>query len=92
MNYEASRFDMLYGKLLNKKVPQTLAKQLTVAILKISDTTGEDVDSIIKYVTANGLKFDNHVYDILNKSRTNSSQIGFLDTANIPRSISRQVI
>jgi hypothetical protein len=92
MNYEASKFDVLYGKLLNKKVPQSLAKQLTVAVLKISDTTGEDVDSIIKYVTASGLRFDNHVYDILNNGRSNSSQIGFLDTANIPSGISRQVI
>lgn len=92
MNYEAGKFDMLYGKLLNKKVPQSLAKQLAVAVLKISDMTGEDVDSIIKYVTASGLRFDNHVYDILNNSRSNSSQIGFLDTTNIPSSISRQVI
>lgn len=91
MNYETSKFDMLYGKLLNKKVPQTLAKQLTVAILKISDATGEDVDSIIKYVTASGLRFDNHVYDILNNSRSNSSQIGFLDTTNTPSSITLQL-
>jgi hypothetical protein len=92
MNYEASKFDMLYGKLLNKKVPNTLAKQLAVAVLKISEVTGEDVDSIIKNVTANGLRFDNHVYDTLNNFRTNSSQIGYLDISNIPSTIARQVL
>jgi hypothetical protein len=92
MNFETAKFDMLYGKLLAKGVPQSLAKQLATALYTISEDLGLSIDDILSNVTNNGLRFDNDVYEKLNSYRTNSSQLGFLDTNNIPTSISRQVV
>jgi len=92
MNYETAKFDLLYGKLLAKNIPPTLAKQLAAALYTISTDLGLDIDDVLKNVSKNGLKFDNNVYAQLNNYRTNSSQIGFLDVNNIPSSITRQVV
>ena len=92
MNYETAKFDMLYGKLLSKNVPQTLAKQLATALYAISSELGLDIDDVLKNVSKNGLRFDNDIYSKLNTYRTNSSQIGFRDGTNIPPSIIRQVV
>jgi hypothetical protein len=92
MNFETAKFDMLYGKLLSKGIPQTMAKQLATALYTISDDLGLDVDDVLKNVSKNGLRFDNNVYAQLNNYRTNSSQIGFLDVNNIPTAITRQVV
>ena len=87
MNYETAKFDMLYGKLLSKNVPPTVAKQLATALYAISSELGLDIDDVLKHVSKNGLRFDNDIYNKLNTYRTNSSQIGFLDVSNIPPSI-----
>ncbi len=92
MNFETAKFDMLYGKLLGKGIPQTMAKQLATALYTISEDLGLDVDDILKKVSKNGLRFDNNVYAQLNNYRTNSSQIGFLDVENIPTAITKQVV
>jgi hypothetical protein len=92
MNFETAKFDMLYGKLLSKGIPQTMAKQLATALYTISEDLGLDVDDVLKNVSKNGLRFDNNVYAQLNNYRTNSSQIGFLDVNNIPAAITRQVV
>lgn len=92
MNFETARFDMLYGKLLAKGIPQTMAKQLATALYTISEDLGLDIDDMLRNVSKNGLRFDNNVYKQLNNYRTNSSQIGFLDVESIPTAITRQVV
>lgn len=92
MAFETSKFDLLYGRILAKGVRQTVAKQLAATVYRISDETNVPTDEILKYVNADGLRFDNRIYAELNKYRTNSSQIGYLDPGNIPPYVIKQVV
>lgn len=92
ITFETVKFDLLYGKLLGKGIKQDLAKQLAVTLYRISAELEIGTDEILQYVNSNGLRFDNTVYQQLNRYRTNSSQIGYLDPDNIPPAITQQVV
>ena len=91
MALEASAYDIIYGKLLSLNFEPTYAKEFAKTLYQISKELRISVNEILRYVTEDGLRFENEIYDRLNLKRTNSSQIGFLDQNNIPSSISDQV-
>lgn len=85
------KFDYIYGKLLSYKFSVQRAKQLAKSLYTLSEQLNLTSDQVLKYVSVNGIKFDNGIYNLLNKSRTNSSQIGFFDISNVPNSIIKQI-
>jgi hypothetical protein len=89
---EASKYDVLYGKLLKLGVEVNQAKSLAQILYDISLVQGVSTDELLKYVNSNGLRFDNEVYALLNFSRTISSQIGYIDQHNIPPAIVKQAV
>jgi len=89
---EASKYDVLYGRLLKLKMPVDQAKTLAQVLYDISVAQGVSTDELLKYVNSNGLRFDNEVYALLNYSRTISSQIGYIDQNNIPPAIVKQAV
>ena len=89
---EVAKFDLLYGKILKILGNVDRAKQLTFVLYNISADIGIDHDQLLKYVGVNGLKFDNEIYAQLNKARTNSSQIGFIDQTTLSPNILQQVV
>lgn len=92
MSFETVKFDLLYGKLLGKGIKQDVAKQLAATLYRISEELKIGTDEILQYVNNNGLRFDNRIYAELNRYRTNSSQIGYLDPDNIPPAVIRQAV
>jgi hypothetical protein len=92
MAIESSKYDVLYGRLLKLNVAVDQAKALAKVLYDISIQQGVATDDLLKYVTSNGLRFDNEVYTLLNNARTNSSQIGFIDQHNIPPAIVKQAV
>jgi len=89
---EVVKFDLLYGKILKILGNVDRAKQLTFILYNVSSDIGMNHDQLLKYVDASGLKFDNEIYAQLNKIRTNSSQIGFIDQTTLPPNILQQVV
>jgi hypothetical protein len=89
---EVVKFDLLYGKILKILGNDDRAKQLTFILYNVSSDIGMNHDQLLKYVDASGLKFDNEIYAQLNKTRTNSSQIGFIDQTTLPPNILQQVV
>jgi hypothetical protein len=89
---ETTLFDVVYGKLLGKNVSTTAAKALAKMILTISHDTGVSTDELLKNVSANGIRFDTNIYRALNSTRTNSSQIGYIDINNVPPVIKSQIV
>ena len=92
MALEASKYDILYGKLLKLGLAIDQAKALAKVLYDISIEQGVATDELLKYVNSNGLRYDNKVYALLNNARTNSSQIGFIDQNNIPPAITMQAV
>lgn len=92
MSLEVSKYDVLYGRLLKLNVAVDQAKALAKVLYDISLQQGVSTDDLLKYVTNNGLRFDNEVYALLNNARTNSSQIGYIDQNNIPPAIVKQAV
>lgn len=92
MSLEVSKYDVLYGRLLKLGVAVDQAKALAKVLYDISIAQGVATDELLKYITNNGLRFDNEVYALLNKSRSISSQIGFMDQNNVPPAIVRQAV
>ena len=91
MTIETSQYDIIYGKLLSLNFTTEHAKELAKTLYQLSKDLDISISELLKYVTSNGLRFDNDVYTQLNNKRTNSSQIGFLDQHNIPTSIVQQL-
>ena len=89
---EVAKFDLLYGKILKILGNVDRAKQLTFILYNISADIGMDHEQLLKYVNITGLKFDNEIYAQLNKARTNSSQIGFIDQTTLSPNILQQVV
>ena len=89
---EASKYDVLYGRLLKIGIAVDQAKALAQVLYDISLVQGVATDELLKYVDSNGLRFDNEVYALLNYSRTISSQIGYIDQRNIPPAILKQAV
>ena len=92
MSLEASKYDVLYGRLLKLNIPVDQAKALAKVLYDISIEQGIATDDLLKYVNSNGLRFDNEVYGLLNSARSISSQIGFIDQSNIPPAIVKQAV
>jgi len=91
MSFETSKFDLLYGKLLGKGLTPSLSKQLASTLYRLSQNIDVSIDDIVRNVTTNGIRFDNVIYASLNRYRSNSSQVGYLDINNIPLGISQQI-
>jgi phospholipase/lecithinase/hemolysin len=92
MSLEVSQYDIIYGKLLSLNFTTEHAKDLAKTLYQISNDLNISISELLKYVTIDGIRFENEIYEQLNKRRTNSSQIGFLDQNNIPTSIAHQVV
>jgi hypothetical protein len=92
MTLEASKYDVLYGRLLKLGISVDQAKALAKVLYDISQQQGVSTDVLLKYVNSNGLRFDNEVYALLNNARSISSQIGFIDQNNIPPAIVKQAV
>ena len=92
MSIETAQYDLVYGKLLKLGMNIDKAKSLSKILINISNDINMDINTLLKHVTKNGIKFDNEVYTQLNKKRTNSSQLGYLDRTDIPAFILRQAI
>lgn len=84
-------FDVVYAKLLSKNISPVNAKSMALTLIELSKTAGVSTDDLLKNVTTSGIKFDVNIYKALNSIRSNSSQIGFVDIANIPPAIASQV-
>lgn len=91
MAIDASKYDYIYGRLLSLNFSIDHAKQLAYSLYTISDDLDLTADAVLKHVTSDGIRFDNVIYAKLNAQRTNSSQIGFVDSGNIPRAILQQI-
>ena len=91
MALEVTKYDIVYGKLLSLNINTEHAKDLAKTLYQVSKNLNIDIGELLKYVTRNGLRFENEIYTQLNKRRTNSSQLGFLDQDNLPNSISQQI-
>lgn len=89
---ETAKYDIVYGRLLKLGIEISKAKVLAKVLLDISDRVDLSLDQLLKSIDQNGMKFDNEVYEQLNRARTNSSQIGYLDRTNIPPTILQQVV
>lgn len=89
---ETQAFDIVYAKLLSKNLPPVNARSLAYLLLEISKTANVSVDELLKNVTPSGIKFNVNIYNALNRIRSNSSQIGYVDISNIPPVIASQVI
>jgi hypothetical protein len=92
MTLETVKFDQVYGKLLKTGLHIDKARVLAKTLIDISTTLSIDINVLLKQVDANGMRFENEVYNQLNKARTNSSQLGFVDASNIPPAILQQVV
>lgn len=92
MALESSKYDIIYGKLLSLDFEPEYAKEFAKTLYQISNKLHISVNEILKYITRDGLRFENEIYDQLNSVRTNSSQLGFLDQNNVPSAISQQVV
>ena len=89
---ETAKYDIVYGRLLKLGIEINKAKILAKVLIDISDRVDLSLDQLLKSIDQNGMKFDNEVYEQLNRARTNSSQIGYLDRTNIPPTILQQVV
>jgi len=92
MTLETVKFDQVYGRLLTVGLHIDKARVLAKTLIDISTTLGIDINVLLKQVDANGMRFENEVYNQLNQARTNSSQLGFVDSSNIPPAILQQVV
>lgn len=92
ISLETDLFDTVYGKLLSKNVSPVAAKALAKMIITISKEAKISTDDLLKNVTASGIRFDVNIYNALNKVRTNSSQIGYVDIGNVAPVIKAQII
>lgn len=91
MSIEISTYDIIYGKLLSLNFSTEHAKQLAKTLYMLSKDLNISVSELLKYVTSSGLRFENEIYAVLNRYRTNSSQLGYIDKNNIPPAILKQV-
>lgn len=91
MSLETSKYDIIYSKLLQLEFTPARAKGLAKILYEVVKQTGYSIDQALQYVDATGIRFDNEIYDALNRARTNSSQIGYIDKEYIPPAILQQV-
>lgn len=89
---EIAKYDVVYGRLLKLGIEIEKAKVLAKVLLDISERVDLSLEQLLKSIDRNGIRFDNEVYAELNRVRTNSSQIGYVDRTNIPASILKQVV
>jgi hypothetical protein len=89
---ETDLFDIVYGKLLSKNVSPAVAKAMAKMIITISKEAMISTDDLLKNVTPSGIRFDVNIYNALNKTRTNSSQLGYIDIGNVAPVIKAQII
>lgn len=88
---ETAKYDVVYGRLLKLGIEIEKAKFLAKVLIDISERINLSLDQLLKGIGPNGIKFDNDVYIQLNRARTNSSQIGYIDRSNIPLMVTSQL-
>ena len=91
MAIDTNKYNLLYGKILTVVKDAARAKILTNVLYNVSDETGVSHADMLKYVTENGIRFNNIIYNKLNELRTNSSQLGFVDGNNVPKKLAQQI-
>lgn len=89
---DADLFNIVYGKLLSKNISPVAAKALAKTLVTISKEAMISTDDLLKNITANGIRFDVNIYKALNSTRSNSSQIGYIDIGNVAPVIKAQII
>jgi hypothetical protein len=92
VSLEADLFDVVYGKLLSKNISPAAAKVLAKTLVTISKEAMISTDDLLKNITANGIRFDVNIYKALNNTRSNSSQIGYIDIGNVAPVIKSQIV
>jgi hypothetical protein len=92
MAIESNKFDLLYGKLLSLNFSPEQAKLLGKNLYTISLELDISLDKIVRSISSQGIRFDQEIYASLNNSRTNSSQIGYVDSSFIPANIRQQAV
>jgi hypothetical protein len=92
ISLDADLFDTVYGKLLSKNVSPAAARALAKTLVTISKEAKISTDDLLKNITANGIRFDVNIYKALNNTRSNSSQIGYIDIGNIAPVIKSQIV
>lgn len=88
---EIDKYNLLYGKVLSVMKDVNRAKALTIVLYNIISELNISPTYAMKYVTESGLRFNDEIYAQMNKSRTNSSQIGFIDSNAINRGVYAQI-
>ena len=92
ISLDADLFNIVYGKLLSKNISPVAAKALAKTLVTISKESMISTDDLLKNITANGIRFDVNIYKALNSTRSNSSQIGYIDIGNVAPVIKAQII
>lgn len=92
MAVETNKYDMIYGRLLHLNFTPAHAKHLAKVLYDVTEKYGFSVNHVLQHVDSNGLRFDNEIYATINRERTNSSQVGYIDREYIPPSILQQVV
>jgi hypothetical protein len=92
ISLDADLFNTVYGKLLSKNISPVAAKVLAKTLVTISKEAMISTDDLLKNITANGIRFDVNIYKALNNTRSNSSQIGYIDIGNVAPVIKSQII
>ena len=92
MSLETNKYDIIYGRLLHLNFTPTHAKGLAKVLYDVTEQFGFTVNHVLQYVDSNGIRFDSEIYNALNRERTNSSQIGYIDKEYIPPVILQQAV
>jgi len=74
MVLEVNKYNIIYAALLNAGINASVADVMAKDLLSVAS-----VNDLLKQIKKSGIKFDSEVYKKLNSSRTNSSQIGFIN-------------
>lgn len=88
---ETDKYNLLYGKVLSVIKDINRAKALTLVLYNITSELNISPANAMKYITESGLRFNDDIYAQMNKSRTNSSQIGFIDSNAINKGVHAQI-
>ena len=93
MAINASKFDIIYGKLLSLGYSPIRAKDVGFQLYTASVDLGISVSEVIKYIDGTGSKFQSEIAGNINKQNPNGSQIGILtQSQSVPSFITEQVI
>lgn len=81
MAFEINKYNLLYGKVLSAvKNDVETAKSITPSLYKLGADLNLSYDRLLGMLGENGLNYrDQLIIDQLNRSRSASSQLGFIE-------------